>query len=38
MNLWAYEMSQQVKGLAAQPENLSSIPKTHLVEGKKMSC
>jgi hypothetical protein len=28
---WAPEMAQQVKVLAAKPEDLSSIPGTHMV-------
>ena len=27
-------MAQQVKALAAKPDNLSSIPKTHMVEAE----
>lgn len=29
-----YEMAQQVKALVAEPDDLSSVPKTHIVEGK----
>lgn len=29
-----YEMAQQVKVLAAEPDNPSSVPGTHTVEGK----
>jgi hypothetical protein len=30
---WASEMAQQVKVLAAKPDNLSSILRTHMVGG-----
>lgn len=29
------EMAQLVKGLAARPESLSSVPRMHAVEGEK---
>lgn len=32
--MWAGETVQQVKALTSKPDNLSSIPSTHLVEGE----
>lgn len=32
---WASKMPQQLKTLAVKPEDLSSIPDTHMVEGEK---
>jgi hypothetical protein len=31
----AGEMAQWVKALAAKPDNLNSIPRTHMMEGEK---
>lgn len=31
---WASETAQWVKEFAAKPDNLSSIPRTHVVEGE----
>lgn len=32
---WTSEMSEQVKALATKPDNLSSMPGTHVVEGRR---
>lgn len=34
-NLRAYEVADQVKVLAAEPDHMSSIPGTHMVQGEK---
>lgn len=33
MNIEVYEVAQQVKALAATPDDLSSVPQPHVVEG-----
>lgn len=34
----AKEMAQEIKALVAKPDNLSSTPRTHTVEGETDSC
>lgn len=34
LQVWTSERAQQEKGLAAKPGYLSSIPRTHMVEGE----